>query len=298
MSLGTTQSGALTYSNTEKYIKVNGIDIHYHEASPELKEVVIFIHGGGIGSSGWFNYYLNIEPFSKHFRTILIDMPNYGKSSSHLFEQGEDASRASADLLAEFMRLLEIPRASLMGNSKGGVEAISFAVYHPDKLDYNVLMGAVAGQSIFESGPSHGAATLWEVTQNPSRELMDKAVRLFFFDQSKVTEELLEMRWKAVEDAVSAGFRDAFLDNATRTQFVDQTPNLPNVASPVLIVYGAYDRFVPFDIQVSMLRRFPQAELHVFRNCGHWVQYEAAEDFNRVVISWLLGQHERTSAQG
>ncbi|MDA1215823.1 MAG: alpha/beta hydrolase, partial [Chloroflexi bacterium] len=40
----------------------------------------MMLHGGGPGASGWSNYVTNFGPFSEHYRTILMDMPGYGKS--------------------------------------------------------------------------------------------------------------------------------------------------------------------------------------------------------------------------
>ena len=50
---GYTQTGRLTYENTEKYIEVKGVNIHYHEAGEEHEDTIVFLHGGGYGASGW-----------------------------------------------------------------------------------------------------------------------------------------------------------------------------------------------------------------------------------------------------
>jgi 4,5:9,10-diseco-3-hydroxy-5,9,17-trioxoandrosta-1(10),2-diene-4-oate hydrolase len=34
-------------------------------------------------------------------------------------------------------------------------------------------------------------------------------------------------------------------------------------------------------------RQLPNAELHVFANCGHWAQVERKDDFERVVLEFL-----------
>ncbi|AQA24968.1 2-hydroxy-6-phenylhexa-2,4-dienoic acid hydrolase domain protein [Rhodococcus sp. MTM3W5.2] len=36
------------------------------------------------------------------------------------------------------------------------------------------------------------------------------------------------------------------------------------------------------------MRLIPNAELHVFPNCGHWVMVEAKEAFERIAIEFLL----------
>jgi 2-hydroxy-6-oxonona-2,4-dienedioate hydrolase len=62
---------------------------------------------------------------------------------------------------------------------------------------------------------------------------------------------------------------------------------LNTVPNPTLIVYGAHDRLAAMDSSISLLRQYPNAELHIFRNCGHWVQFEMATEFNELVIQWV-----------
>ena len=291
---GLTQTGRLTFENTEKYIQVNGINIHYHEAGEEHPDTIIFLHGGGIGASGWFNFYPNIEPFSEHFRTILIDMPNFGRSDAVVIN--ENSAVYDANLLSEFLKLKGIEKASLMGNSKGGADAIAFSVLHTGQLDLLVLMGAATGPSTMDVMPPQGTAQLGETMRNPSRENVEKFLHLFFYDDSLVTEEYIDLRWNAVQDHVNRGFREARMKSTGAPR--DFTVDIRNVPNPTLIIYGATDRFAAMDSSLSMLRRYPNSELWMPRNCGHWVQFEVADDFNEVVLNWASRQKRKQAAAG
>jgi 2-hydroxy-6-oxonona-2,4-dienedioate hydrolase len=286
---GLTQTGGLTFENTEKYLQVNGINIHYHEAGEEHQDTIVFLHGGGIGASGWFNFYPNIEPFSEHFHTILFDMPNFGRSDAVVIE--ENSSVFDANILSEFLKLKGIAKATLMGNSKGGGDAIAFSVLHTDQLDLLVLMGAATGPSTMDVMPPAGTAQLGETMRNPSRENVEKFLHLFFADDRFVTEEYIDIRWNAVQDHIKRGFRDARMKSASVRR--DFTTDLSNVPNPTLVVYGATDRFAAMDSSLSLLRRYPNSELWMPRNCGHWVQFEVADDFNEVVINWALRQKRK-----
>ena len=41
-----------------------------------------------------------------------------------------------------------------------------------------------------------------------------------------------------------------------------------------------------------LLRLIPHAQLHVFGECGHWVQIERARDFTRLLIDFLTNPAE------
>lgn len=297
---GKTQSGKLTYDNTEKYIKLrvpggdkDEVNIHYHEAGEEHPDTIVFLHGGGLGASGWFNFYLNIEPFAEHFRTILIDMPNFGRSDALLIKDIDEAGYDS-NLLSEFLKAKGIDKATLMGNSKGGADAIRFSVDHTDQLDLNILMGASTGPSISDVMPPQGTGLLGDIMREPTRELVEKVLHLFVFDDSFVTDEWLEMRWQSTMDAEKREHRKTRLEiakvNPQDRDAQNQTHLLYKVANPTLVIFGAHDRFAALDSSVSLMRHYPNSELHVYRNCGHWVQFEMADEFNEMVINWMEGK--------
>lgn len=297
---GFTQTGKLTYDNTEKYIDIKGVPggskdtvrIHYHEAGTQHPDTMVFLHGGGLGASGWFNFYLNIEPFAEHFRTILFDMPNFGRSDAVVINRG--SGEYDSDILSEFLKAKGIKKASLMGNSKGGGDAIAFSVRHPDQLDLLVLMGAATGPSIMDVMPPAGTAQLAETLNNPSRENVEKFLHLFVYDDSFVNAEYVDLRWKSVQDQVARGFRDARLKSATvRANYTGELYKVPN---PTLVIYGAHDRFAALDSSVSLMRHYPNSQLHIFRNCGHWVQFELSEEFNDLVVSWMKREKAKQAA--
>jgi pimeloyl-ACP methyl ester carboxylesterase len=59
------------------------------------------------------------------------------------------------------------------------------------------------------------------------------------------------------------------------------------IQARTLIVWGREDRVNPLEIGWRLLRDIPDARLLVFKNCGHWAQFEHADEFNRVVLEFL-----------
>ncbi|MEZ5113383.1 MAG: hypothetical protein R2693_07950 [Nocardioidaceae bacterium] len=49
----------------------------------------------------------------------------------------------------------------------------------------------------------------------------------------------------------------------------------------------------PLDGAMVALKLIPKAQLHVFPNCGHWAQIEAAEEFLEVSAQFLSRHVER-----
>lgn len=62
---------------------------------------------------------------------------------------------------------------------------------------------------------------------------------------------------------------------------------LHKVKQPVLLIWGSEDKVIPLDAAFLYARTLPNAELHVFPRCGHWAQWEKADAFNALVVSYL-----------
>jgi pimeloyl-ACP methyl ester carboxylesterase len=65
---------------------------------------------------------------------------------------------------------------------------------------------------------------------------------------------------------------------------------LPLVKAPIGGIWGEFDvtAYPHIDQRERLLRSIqPGARFHVVAGAGHWVQYEAAAEFNRVLLDWL-----------
>src|SRR5262245_22079454 len=129
----------ITYDSTSRTAKAAGLTLHYHEAGPAEAPVVIMLHGGGPGASGWSNFGANLPVFAGQFRTLLVDQPCFGRSDKP--ELDGDYFSFSAAAVAGLMDELGIGKAHFIGNSLGGGTAVRMALNHPDKVAKLVLMG-------------------------------------------------------------------------------------------------------------------------------------------------------------
>ncbi len=60
------------------------------------------------------------------------------------------------------------------------------------------------------------------------------------------------------------------------------------VAAPTLLTWGRRPTgSAPLDMALIPMRTIPNAELHVFPNCGHWAMIEAKEAFEQTVLGFL-----------
>ncbi|PAU89167.1 2-hydroxy-6-oxo-6-phenylhexa-2,4-dienoate hydrolase [Pseudomonas sp. WN033] len=276
-----------TQENTSKFVQTKEWKLHYNEAGSG-DEVVIMLHGSGAGATGWANFHRNVDAFVEAgYRVILPDYPGWGKSDSIV--TGEPRFDVNGRATLQLMDALDIDKAHLVGNSMGGGSALALTTRHPERVGKLILMGAggVGKTSLFTPLPMEGIKLLFDVYKNPSIESLRRMLDVFVYDPSALTDELIELRYKAMME--NAHHLPNFLKSVEMSQFNlgDYTNELPKIPNKTLITWGRDDRFVPIDWSLKFLNMIPNSTLHVFSQCGHWAQWEHAEPFNRLVIDFI-----------
>jgi 2-hydroxy-6-oxonona-2,4-dienedioate hydrolase len=262
------------------------LNIHYHDCG-EGEEVVVMLHGSGPGACGWSNFSRNVEPLTAAgYRVVLMDCPGWSKSDSIVCSDSRSA--LNARVLKGLLDHLGIARVHLIGNSMGGHSAVAFALEYPQCTDRLVLMGGgTGGVSPFVPMPTEGIKLLQKVYRDPTQENLQQMMDIFVYDAGDLTPELIAGR---LENILK---RRDHLENFTKSlavnprQFPDMSQRLGEITAPTLVIWGRNDRFVPMDTGLRLVAGIPNSELHLFNNCGHWVQWEHAERFNRLVADFL-----------
>ncbi len=81
-------SNGLTEAGTSKTIAAGGMpggmpggmNVHYHDVGEG--EPVLFLHSYGPGTTAWITFHKTVGKLSQHFRCILMDLPNFAKTTS------------------------------------------------------------------------------------------------------------------------------------------------------------------------------------------------------------------------
>ena len=125
------------------------------------------------------------------------------------------------------------------------------------------------------------------------------------YDPGLVTEELIEERWKLATDPETLASARRMYGKAAFAQMMAmmKAADVPmpwalmhKVAAPRFFTWGSDDRVSPFDMALIPMRTIPNAELHVFPNCGHWAMMEAKHAFESAVLGFLTRTRLSTKA--
>ncbi len=278
----------LTYESTRATAEVGGHTIAYHEAGEG--EPLLLLHGSGPGVSAWANFRDNLPVFAGGFRTIMPDLPGFGGTDLPVFD--EMYFVAAARLIAGLMDRLGIESAAFIGNSMGGAVAAELAALLPGRVRRLITMGS-GGLSVatFAPEPSEGFARLFEFLGDPSRDRLIAWLKAMLFDHGFITDELIDERLAAAtaEGALDRARRifGSLLDPKLRATYTPLWTRAATFTTPTLMLWGRDDRMLPYDGAHVGNRMVPDIELHTFARCGHWIQVERKNEFERVATEFL-----------
>ncbi|MET9028011.1 4,5:9,10-diseco-3-hydroxy-5,9,17-trioxoandrosta-1(10),2-diene-4-oate hydrolase [Nocardia sp. NPDC004168] len=291
-----TSTAELTAESTSRYAQVRpDLRLHYHEAGVGSGPTIVLLHGGGPGASSWSNFARNIPVLAEHFHVIAVDQPGYGRSDKPTEHPQYFVHSASA--LKDLLDHLEITsRVHLLGNSLGGGAAVRFALDYPDRAGKLILMGPGGlSTNLFAPDPTEGVKLLSKFNFEPTRENLEAFLRIMVFDQSLITEELIDERFASASTPEALAATRAMGKSFASADFEKGMlwRDAYKLRQPVLLIWGREDRVNPLDGALVATKVIPRAQLHVFGGCGHWAQLEKFHEFNRLAIDFLAGVKEK-----
>lgn len=281
----------VSFESTSRYADAGGMKLHYHDAGSAPGMPVVMLHGGGPGASAWSNFGPNLAVYARRFRTLAVDLPGFGRSDKP--EITGQFFTFCADALVALLDSLGLQRAHLVGNSLGGGTAVRFALRHPDRAGRLVLMGPGGlSLNVFSPDPTEGIKRLQEFAAppGPSREKLEGFLRTLVYDQSLVTDELVEERFRSASDPETLRGMASMGASFMRAETYEEGllwREAYRLRQRVLLVWGREDRVNPLDGALVALKLIPRAQLHVFGRCGHWAQLEKFDEFNELTMTFL-----------
>jgi 4,5:9,10-diseco-3-hydroxy-5,9,17-trioxoandrosta-1(10),2-diene-4-oate hydrolase len=293
------------FASTSRFAGTGAARLHYHDAGPAGADggtPVVLLHGGGPGASAWSNFGPNLPVFAGRFRTLMPDLPGYGRSTApqltgHYFT-------AAAEALAGLLDQLAIERVHLVGNSLGGGVAVRFALSFPARAARLVLMGPGGlSLNVFAADPTEGVRALMQFAAppGPSKRKLEAFLRTLVHDHRLITPELVEQRYALASDpqalAAMQAMGASFFDPATAEHGM-LWREAYRLRHEVLLIWGREDRVNPLDGALVALKLIRKAQLHVFGGCGHWAQLEKFDEFNALAMGFLAGAGRAAAPSG
>lgn len=270
--------------HTEGWITFRGGGRMFYETygNPAHTPIVL-VHGHTLDRRMWDE---QVAVLREHYYVVTPDSRGYGKSADP--EEGYQFTHA--DDIIDLMDSLHIERAHVVGLSMGGYVAGDLLALYPDRLLSSVMVsGEIASSWAGPSTPKTASEVAKEKRTRHAWNKNDDAYRRSRANSlvSIGGSERERMRTALTAIVMDWGLwqvkhstcRIYYARDAWR-QFKASPP-----ATPFLIVYGDKERKQGY--RSPMQDVAPQGQVVIIDDCGHMVNMERPEEFNRVLLDFL-----------
>ncbi|TBR15401.1 MAG: alpha/beta fold hydrolase [Rugosibacter sp.] len=276
-------------------IRTGSFDTFFHEsgaANSANAAPVLLLHGSGPGANAMSNWQFALPFLGESYHCFAPDIAGFGLSTHPHPPQG--ATAWIEIWVAQMIALLDalgLEKVHLVGNSMGGGVAMHLVSRHPERFDHVVLMGAVGAPFTATEGLKRG----WGYYNTGTKEELAFLVRKFLHNPDILggdVDAIAANRYQFVmQDSVRRQF-EAMFPGDTQTHinaFVLSPESLKKITHPVLATHAREDFFIPLATSEYMVKHLPNAQMHVFSQCGHWIQIEQRNAFNNLVKLFFDG---------
>ncbi len=238
---------------------------------------LVLLHGG---HGSWLHWVRNIEALATRFTVWVPDLPGYGNSD----DLGESRSGDMAKLVHATLSSLDTlvgPDTSidLVGFSFGGLVAAQLAAQR-QKIRHLVLLGP-AGHG--GRRRPRGELQNWHRAKTPQavQACMRHNLEMhMLFDPAQLDDVALQLHTEACQ-------RTRF-----RSRPISMTGGLSEALKlsqmPMLLIWGEHDVTAePAVLVKSLTEGQPKRQALIVPGVGHWVQYESADEINRLLLECL-----------
>ena len=250
---------------------------------------VILIHG--FGGSMW-QWEQQQHTLSQHFRVLTLDLPGAGLSDKPEIDYRPDQM---LDFFVGFMDAVNIPQATLVGNSMGAGLAIGMALAHPTRVAKLVLIDGLP-QHVMEKLTSPSVRRALETTA-PSW-LVSFGNRLFgglmtesvlseiVHDQALLTPAVIE---RSKRNRQRPGFIKPLMTVRENLPLWESgfATRIGEITHPTLVIWGEEDRVFPIAVGDELHQTIKGSRFIRIPEAGHIPQWERPDLVNQELITFI-----------
>jgi pimeloyl-ACP methyl ester carboxylesterase len=240
---------------------------------------LIIIHGFLGMSDNWKS--LGSLYAAKSFQTHMLDLRNHGRS----FHSDEFNYAVMANDLLEYCQHYNLNNISIIGHSMGGKVAMLFATAYPDLVEK--LIVADIGPKYY--APHHqdilAGLNAVDFSAKPDRASVEETLYPFIPDFG--TRQFLMKNLYWIEPGKLAFRFNLPVFNAKIESVGEALPEGNHFDKPTLFIRGGNSKYILDNDVPEIKTHFPNFELAIIPNVGHWLHAENPKAFFEETINFL-----------
>jgi pimeloyl-ACP methyl ester carboxylesterase len=262
----------------------DGVRLHYEETGSGTP--VIFVHEFAGDCRSWE---AQLRHFGQRYRCIAFNARGYAPSDVPESPSAYSQARA-ADDIRSVLDHLKIERAHVVGLSMGGFATLHFGFRHPTRARSLTVAGCGYGAEKDQRERFRGE------TEAVAELLKTKGIQAFAekyaYGPTRVQFEnkdprgFAEFKRMLAEHSALGSANTQLGVQRERPSLYDLVADMKRLSVPTLVLHGDEDWpcLLP---GVLMKQSIPTAALAVMPNCGHAINIEDPDGFNRIVGEFL-----------
>lgn len=268
-------------------VQAGEVRLHCAAIGPRDGPLVVLLHGF---PECWVTWRYQLPALAAAgFRAVAPDMRGYGGSDKPRGVAAYGIERLVGDV-SGLIRALGRERADVVGHDWGAVVAWHLAMWDADRVRRLAILNVAHPERM-----RRAMRTLRQLRKSwyvfffqlpllPERfispESIGRSLRYMTARKGAYDEEDIE----AI--VAAAGDRTAPI-NYYRAAARHPGPRWKPVAAETLVVWGGRDRFLGPELAVPDPRWVPRARVEVIPEASHWVQADAPEKVNQLLLGFL-----------
>ena len=271
-------------------VHVGRMRLHYLDWGNKPLPPILFLHGGALTAHTWDLVCLALRD---QYHCIALDQRGHGDSD---WAQDEDYSIGAqlADTKG-FVDKLGLDKFILVGMSLGAINALAFAIAHPERLSHLVIIDA--GPEMRRPGSSRIRDFVNEVQDTVTVEaIIEKALKFNPRRDPKILRRSLmhnlrqqpdgTWKWKYDTRRFKALGQDSH--RAERAKLAD---GLARITCPALVVRGGESDVFHEEDGISLAQRLPAGRFVTVPRAGHTVQGDNPKDLVAELRRFFAGDN-------
>lgn len=254
--------GQVKVNPNGKFFDYNGTKIYYEDTGSG--EPLLLLHNFANTADCWQPY---IEPYTKHFRTIAVDMMGHGRSDIYRKDDFDFSHGEYAKMILALLDSLGLNQVNAIGASSGGTTLHYLNTMQPNRFKSVITVGGhiYYSKHAREGIEKMGMDLVRELTAYHGPEKQEYLTKAFWNDRN-------------LSDADPAFTQD----------------KLNTFKAKWLVVLGDNDYFIPISMAIEMHQGIPNSRLWIVPNGGHLphLEPEIQPEFLRVSLDFLTGNWE------
>ncbi|MCU1645762.1 MAG: bphD 1 [Nocardia sp.] len=276
----------LSEQSSSRTVEVEGSTVHFHDVGSGPPLVIQQAFGPLPGTTAWLTYHRILADLAVDHRCILLDYPNFGRSSAREFHEPvhDLYVRNTLAVLDE----LGLGAVTVLGVSTGGTVALDLAMTAPERVSRLIVGGCSASTGgdpyLLAPAPTEVGRLFGECQSGPADlDRIARLLRAIVYDAKLIGDDLVEQlyAWRIREPEHAEAWSRSTIVARSNLQA------LSRITVPTLVVHGRSDRMVPLEGALMLLGYLPTADLVVLNNCGHWPPFERPREFVAAVRAFL-----------